>query len=133
MHNKQRCVKCKTTDGPFGRPYVTVKGKGYYFCKPCNNKRKKDHYNKVRAAVFKHYGAVCACCSEATLLFLTIDHINNDGNLQRWPGGQRITGERLYSKIKTSGFPDTYQILCMNCNFGKRMNNGVCPHVSTVV
>jgi hypothetical protein len=27
-----------------------------------------------------------------------------------------------------NGFPPGYQVLCMNCNHGKRMNNGVCPH-----
>jgi hypothetical protein len=24
-------------------------------------------------------------------------------------------------------------VLCMNCNFGKRMNSGVCPHQSEVM
>jgi hypothetical protein len=30
--------------------------------------------------------------------------------------------------IIKSGFPNSFQILCYNCNNGKRMNRGVCPH-----
>lgn len=129
-HNFIWCVKCKTTDGPFGAPYATTRGKKYYFCKPCGNKRKKDHYDSVKVIVFNHYGNNCACCGESNRLFLTIDHINNDGYLHREGSGQRFSGIRLYCYIKANNFPATYQVLCMNCNFGKRMNNGVCPHLA---
>ena len=31
--------------------------------------------------------------------------------------------------LKRLGWPrDRYQLLCANCNFGKLMNGGVCPH-----
>lgn len=133
MTNKDYCVKCKTTIALSDRPYTTIKDKGYYFCKSCRNERQKGYYDKTKMLVFDHYGNKCACCAETNFLFLTIDHINNDGNVHRHPNGQKISGVLLYSKIKNAGFPDTYQILCMNCNFGKRMNNGICPHNANVV
>lgn len=88
----------------------------------------KKYYNKHKLDVFEHYGRVCSCCGESEYDFLSIDHINNDGHLEKWPSGRIISGKQLYQKIVKAGFPDTYQVLCMNCNFGKRMNNGICPH-----
>ena len=40
---------------------------------------------KQRLAVLQHYSnnlLICACCHESIYEFLTIDHINNDGNMQ---------------------------------------------------
>lgn len=39
-------------------------------------------------------------------------------------------GQR-FARLKRQGWPqDRYQLLCANCNFGKLMNGGVCPHQS---
>jgi hypothetical protein len=87
------------------------------------------HRARVKAEVFAAYGgAVCACCGETEYLFLTVDHINNNGWAQRKELGDTGNGHAFKSWLKKNGFPPGYQILCMNCNFGKRMNNGVCPH-----
>ncbi len=83
-----------------------------------------------RPIVFSHYGNKCACCGETTPEFLTIDHVNNDGPDDIMPSGHRYKGGALYRKIIKESFPKRYQLLCMNCNFGKRMNNGFCPHVA---
>lgn len=104
-----------------------------YTCRPCNSMRTKRYYDKRKVMVFEHYGKACVCCSENMLDFLTIDHKNNDGNNERWASGNRITGVHLYQKIIKSNYPDTYQTLCMNCNFGKRMNKGICPHKTQVL
>lgn len=127
------CSKCKSTTNSFGEPYVTINGKSYYYCRICKNKRAKKYYDRVKSDVFEHYGKKCICCGEDEFLFLSIDHINNDGNKHRTSSGVRITGIRLYSHIRAKGFPKTYQVLCRNCNFGKHMNKGVCPHSSKVV
>jgi hypothetical protein len=39
----------------------------------------RDKHQRNRDLVFAHYGEQCACCGESERLFLTIDHINNDG------------------------------------------------------
>lgn len=86
---------------------------------------------KLKATVFAHYGGTCcACCGETEPMFLTLDHIDNDGAAFR----RKIAGSRLaagyttYRWLAKNGFPPGFQVLCMNCNHGKRMNNGICPH-----
>lgn len=59
--------------------------------------------------------------------FLTIDHVKNDGYKDKIRG-KRYSGAELMRKVIKEVFPDTYQILCFNCNCGKARNNGICPH-----
>lgn len=89
-----------------------------------------EHARRIRLLkkdiVYNHYNRKCACCGELEEKFLSIDHINNDGYLNRKHGGG--SSSNLIQRIIRQGFPDTYQILCMNCNCGKARNNGICPH-----
>lgn len=86
------------------------------------------HLLKYKKLVYDFYGAICNCCGEAEQKFLSIDHVDNDGYKDKNVNGKKITGMNLYKKIFKENFPKKYQILCMNCNHGKRMNHGVCPH-----
>lgn len=96
------------------------------------NERVRIFREKRRLACLTHYGGdppKCACCGESEIKFLMLDHINNDGNVQR----RRLFGEnkssgRFYSWLIKNNFPEGYQVLCANCNWGKQMNNGICPH-----
>jgi hypothetical protein len=74
---------------------------------------------------FAHYGARCACCGETNRGFLTIDHINNDGARLRKIHG---SGLSFYRWIIKSNYPDFFQVLCYNGNFGRQRNGGHCPH-----
>ena len=88
------------------------------------NIKNKAKYKKI---VFDYYGWECSCCGERVVKFLSVDHVNNDGHLDRKAGR---SGASMYRKIIKEGLPETYQILCMNCNFGKKVNGGVCPHIT---
>jgi hypothetical protein len=93
-------------------------------------KRGKIWRKKIRLETFTHYGGnppKCACCGETNVLFLTIDHINNNGNRERQKV-KRFGGWGFYAWLKKNNFPEGYQILCFNCNMGRARNNGVCPH-----
>lgn len=92
--------------------------------------RNKEYLVFYKGLVFNHYGAICACCGEDNILFLSVDHVFNDGFLDKNSSGKKLTGQPLYMKIVKENFGPRYQILCMNCNHGKRMNSGVCPHIS---
>lgn len=91
------------------------------------NRRLAIQYRKkLRAEMIAAYGDCCKCCGESQSMFLQLDHINNDGAAER-----RIikTGSHLWAKLKKAGWPsDRYQLLCANCNFGKLLNGGICPH-----
>lgn len=89
--------------------------------------RKRDKLKAIEA-----YGYSCVCCGETTPEFLTLDHVNNDGH---WDAkkrrGEKIrSGPDFYARLRRQGFPKNLglQLLCFNCNCGKRMNDGVCPH-----
>lgn len=82
-----------------------------------------------REQVFEAYGGYkCACCGETEPMFLSIDHIDNNGAEERRSGLYAGSGIGFYQWLRKSGFPPGYQVLCMNCNTGKHKNGGVCPH-----
>lgn len=80
---------------------------------------------ELKAAVLAHYGGACACCGEREPMFLTIDHINDDGAEQR----KRLGLIDTWKWVHNNNYPAGYQMLCYNCNAGRYRNGGVCPHV----
>ena len=85
---------------------------------------------RIKDAVFAAYGGyICACCGETEKEFLSLDHIANDGsNFRRNVVGKRFgAGAQTYGYLLKNKFPSGYQVLCMNCNWGKR-RTGICPH-----
>lgn len=103
------------------------------------NKSKISQQRKIirdqqKSIVFKHYGNKCSCpgCKETNIIFLSIDHINNDGNEYRKRFRNR-GGTSQYSWIIKNNFPTDLQILCFNCNHGKYINGGICPHVELLI
>lgn len=85
----------------------------------------------LREQIFSAYGGYkCACCGENEKLFLSIDHIHNNGAEQRKNGEYGRSGTSFYQWLRKNNFPDGFQVLCMNCNMGKHRNGGVCPHQS---
>jgi hypothetical protein len=86
---------------------------------------------KRKLAVFEAYGGnACACCGETEPTFLTIDHVNNDGGAKRRSGEHPAGSAPIYRWLIKNNFPPGFQVLCMNCQFGKKYNGGVCPHQS---
>ncbi len=70
----------------------------------------------------------CACpgCPIKAMAFMTMDHVNNDGKAHRLLIGG---SGNLYSYLRTHNYPTEpkLQVLCWNCNQGKRLNGGICP------
>ena len=94
-----------------------------------DNQKRRD---EIRDRVYRAYGGYrCSCCGETERMFLSIDHINNDGAKHR-RDNRLNSSEQMYRWIARNGFPDGFQILCMNCQWGKRNNSGVCPHSGKV-
>ncbi len=88
------------------------------------NKSKKTYDVKCKKEVFEHYGKKCNCCGESNQMFLTMDHINGGGTTHR----KSIKGEKITSWLYRNNFPKGFQTLCFNCNWGKHINGGICPH-----
>lgn len=83
----------------------------------------------LKAEVFNAYGNQCACCGEAEVTFLALDHVNGDGAEHRRSLAAGYAGRtyQVYLDVKRQGFPPTYQLLCNNCNIAKH-RLGECPH-----
>lgn len=91
--------------------------------------RRKKYYQATKQQVFEAYGgAICKCCGEAIAEFLTLDHVKGDGSRDRKLGRR---GFALFLWIRRSGFPPGFQVLCFNCNCGRAINGGICPHHAT--
>lgn len=95
--------------------------------------RQRGYREAVKQKVFDHYGEQCSCCGESQRIFLTLDHVNNDGaahrrSLNKANNARSTSADKVWRIAIKDGFPDSFQILCYNCNCGKRDNGGVCPH-----
>jgi 5-methylcytosine-specific restriction endonuclease McrA len=89
--------------------------------------RKARLYRELRTAVLVAYSSDpprCACCGEAGLPFLTIDHIKP---IRRKRSGSDEVSGVLYARLRREGYPSGFQVLCFNCNCAKRTMD-VCPH-----
>ena len=87
----------------------------------------KDKAKALKEEMIKAYGGHCTCCGEAEHIFLTLDHVNNDGKVHRLK--VKGSGSAVYWDLKKRGWPtDNFTLLCANCNFGRQWNHGHCPH-----
>ncbi len=127
------CVSCNQRPGE-----VLNSKKGTYrnLCWYCHQVKPdpKAFYDKKRGLtrrkkreVMDGYGGKCACCGETELAFLTIDHIDGGGCKHRRSLNMGA-GVQFYRKLLREGCPSGYQVLCFNCNMGRAVNGGVCPH-----
>lgn len=84
-----------------------------------HRKQSRESKARLKAVLFDMYGHVCVRCGFDDKRALTLDHKNNNGNEER-----RLLGERgVYLKAKNNYLPNEYQILCMNCQFIKRVED----------
>ena len=85
----------------------------------------KQYTKNLKEIVFNAYGGCkCACCGESGFEFLSLDHINGGGNIHKKAVGNNLS---IYRQLIKEGFPDGFQVLCMNCNWAKGIY-GTCPH-----
>lgn len=98
-------------------------------CSRCNNAYQRS---RLRAEFFAAYGGACACCGETIPAFLTLDHLNNDGSAHRAQWGDQAS-YKLMRLLRQQGWPQDapYGIACFNCNTGRHINGGICPHEGT--
>jgi len=91
----------------------------------------KAYHAELKREVISHYSRGrnrCECCGESHIEFLTLDHVNGDGNKHRREI-KRASGQPFYRWLKQNGFPNDppLRVLCHNCNTAKGVY-GKCPH-----
>ena len=91
-----------------------------------NAKWQRGFWSKIREEMIKAYGGKCVCCGESEPIFLDLDHIYNDGKKCREIAKN---GRQEMLNLRKAKWPKKrHQLLCSNCNQGKRRNGGICPH-----
>lgn len=102
---------------------------GYVVCGYC--RKAHSDWTKAHRLIWKYEafamfgGPICVCCGETELEFLSLEHPNGGGTEFR-----RRTEETTYRWLRTHNYPKNIklEILCMNCQFGRKSGNGRCPH-----
>lgn len=135
---EKKCTKC----GELKTVSCFSKSKYYkdgfhIYCKPCRVKLNRENFlnhpetqrvykRKWNAShkekVFLHYGKgeiECAMCGFSDARALTIDHVEGGGNKHR----KEVGSNYVYRWIVKNNFPSGFQILCMNCQFIKIVEN----------
>jgi len=104
-----------------------------------NRRYKRTHPNKGKESSRRYQRALkieilsyysdgnlkCVICAEKRLACLSIDHIRGGGEAHR----KEIKGTGggfFYKWLKKNGYPNGYQVLCMNCQWIKREKNNEC-------
>ncbi len=91
--------------------------------------RTRKAYTKFKTLVFTKYSIgnkpECSCCEYDELDGLSIDHIDGRKNVAH---KKDLWGDKLLRWIRDNNFPSGFTVLCFNCNSGRQLNNGICPH-----
>lgn len=92
------------------------------------NHNSKVNAKKERSIVIWHYSGGmyrCACCGcNEGKIFLDIDHVAGGGSKHK----KLNPNLTLHHWLIKNKLPKGFQVLCSNCNQGKRRNGGICPH-----
>ena len=115
--NGNRCVFCKSFIDKKGGVYLKKRNKIIPNC--CW----RCYYKNLKGVVLNKLGNKCKCCNENIKEFLQIDH--------KFGGGYEAYKTIYQSGVHEDAFfnPQNYQTLCANCNLGRHLNGGKCPHV----
>lgn len=102
-----------------GQPLV----RGHNSCQRCLDAVKistKTRCQIDRIAAIDHYGGSCAYCGETVFIFLSIDHINNNGCQHRKNMCKGSNNSiNIGAWLRRNNYPTGFQVLCMNCNHAK--------------
>ena len=83
------------------------------------------YFAKLKQQILDAYGRTCVCCGESNPLFLTLDHVNGNGNASM--KAVKKGGRNYYGWVRAQGFPAGYQTMCFNCNCSKGKGD-CCAH-----
>lgn len=113
QYGKTAYARCRTCRNTLNRTYHHSEiGRAKSIAR---NKKRRE---KIKLEVLSHYTNDTFCCSKCDckdIRCLSLDHINGDGADHR----REIGKKSLDEWAKKNNFPNTLQVLCMNCQFIK--------------
>ncbi len=120
------CRECNTVLSVINT-YINRAKTNDKICKICSKKRSSrnttKYYMKYRKIILEKLGNKCVTCGFSNKKALQLDHIHGDGHVERklkiWYGAYL---KRL-AEMPLEDLKKTYQLLCANCNWIKRVDN----------
>lgn len=101
---------------------------GQHHCYDCSQRaieRMRLRRKEIKLFLIEHFGGSCKDCGERDVRCLTLDHVNNDGAIDKKAknGKRQITPTwyaKLFKLIKSGkSLPRELQLLCFNCHSKK--------------
>jgi len=93
------------------------------YCRACEKVRQKKQIETLKEQIYDKLGHVCFKCGFSDKRALQIDHVNGGGNKEH----KEIKSATTYLQKVIADTLGTYQILCANCNWIKRMERREHP------
>jgi hypothetical protein len=87
----------------------------------CRYHNAKHRRITTRKRLLAFLGNKCVVCGQKDYMYLTIDHVNNDGGSLRHKESRHGTSRGLLEYAKQH--PEDLQILCANCHYAKTFQN----------
>lgn len=124
----KRCSTClQEREDTLFSPLRRYPGRRAARCRFCHRDVNNRRNRALRVKVLTHYGGSpprCACCQEALLEFLGLDHIHGGGRQHR-----KTIRTRWWEWLRNNDYPPGFRVLCHNCNQSLGVY-GYCPHHS---
>ena len=89
-----RCRVCLVQTGPYNVRHRTKLQ--LHICSTCEDLEDKERRKRLKMYVLNQYGGKCVCCPTTTMEFLSIDHINGDGYVDR----RLRDGDHIWNQIR---------------------------------
>jgi hypothetical protein len=137
------CRKCKNELISEINWYRSLELKNNKICISCaNNITKINSQNiknkilsskkrlEIKKIVIDKYGSKCDCCGIFDINYLSIDHVNGNGNKHRKSVGISA-GVQFYGWLIKNNYPVGFRVLCYNCNYSMG-HLGYCAHKKTI-
>lgn len=107
------CKKCMRLNPPCGFFKHSNGSSWRSDCADCSADRIRKYNQMMRTECFNTLGSKCVLCEETEREFLTIDHINMDGAIER----ESLHPDQIKKRIlNDSSCRSKYRVLCRNCN-----------------
>lgn len=132
-HFKRTCSKCLRDAQKYYNTHKTARVAAMKAWAKANPEKyaqaHKSRALQLKSDAISAYGKICACCGESNLFFLCLDHVNGGGLKHRQELRARGSGQ-FYGYLKKHNYPSDppLRVLCYNCNQGRQINGGICPH-----
>jgi len=103
---------------------VAKKCKRQGHAKKAHRERMRECRKMMKGEIMLHYGKGqirCCKCGFDNIKALSIDHISGGGTKHR--KALKVSGMQFYNWLRKNDYPAGFQVLCMNCQFIKRVDN----------